>query len=300
MGMTYRPLGRHEVEVSAIGLGGFHLGLPEDPDVAVEMVRTAVDGGITFMDNCWDYHLGESELRMGRALGDGYRERVFLMTKLDSRTADGTLRQFEQSLDRLQTDHIDLLQLHEVIHDDDVERAFGRGGCIEAYLKLRDEGAVRFIGFTGHKDPEFHLRFLRAALDRGIVPDSVQMPVSAFDASYKSFSERVLPVCQEHGIGVIGMKSLGAGEFLGQSDYSAPTLLAWALSHPVATLVTGCETVEQVHQAIDAASDFEPMSAAEKARVVETLRPLAVDGHMERWKTGVEFDGTSGSPEWMA
>lgn len=300
MAMTYRRLGAHDVEVSAIGLGGFHLGMPEDPDVAVDIVRAAVDGGITFMDNCWDYHLGESERRMGRALRDGYRERVFLMTKLDSRSADGTLRQFEESLNRLETDYIDLLQLHEVIRPEDVDRAFAKGGAVETYLKLKDEGVVRFIGFTGHKDPEIHLRMLQAALDRGIVFDSVQMPVSAFDASYRSFTERVLPVCREHDIAVIGMKSLGAGEFLEQSQVSAPELLRWSLSHPIATLVTGCETVEQVQQAIDAASDFKPFSAAEKKRIAEELRPLAMDGRLERWKTTTEFDGTTGSPEWTA
>lgn len=300
MAMTYRRFGDHDVEVSAIGLGGFHLSEFDDADLAVEVVRAAVDGGITFMDNCWDYHLGESERRMGRALRDGYRDRAFLMTKLDSRSADGTLRQFEESLDRLETDHVDLLQLHEVIRDEDVDRAFAVGGCIETYLKLKEEGAVRFIGFTGHKDPAIHLRMLDAAEQRGIRFDAVQMPVNALDATFRSFSEQVIPVCRERGIAVIGMKSLGAGEFLGHSDVSPTDLLRWSLSQPVTTLVTGCESVEQVRQALGAADDFEPLSAAEQARLVDTVRPLAFDGRLERWKTATEFDGTSNSPEWMA
>lgn len=298
--MTYRRFGRTQTHVSAIGIGGYHLGVPEDPDVAVEIVRAAIDGGITFLDNSWDYHGGESERRMGRALRDGYRERAFVMTKLDSRTSDGTLRQFEESMDRLELTQIDLLQLHEVIREDDVDRAFAPGGAIEAYLDLKEQGVVRFIGFTGHKDPAIHVKMLLAALDRGIVFDSVQMPISPFDANYRSFSERVIPICREHDIAIIGMKALGSGRFLESTDVPASELLRWAMSQRVSTVVTGCESVDEVRQAITAASDFEYMTPEERQSIIERVAQIAADGGLEKYKTDTIHDATSDNPHWLA
>lgn len=294
--MTYRRFGRADVEVSAIGLGGFHLGVPKDPEESIAMVRTAIDAGLTFMDNSWDYHAGESERRMGRALQDGYRERAFLMTKLDSRTRDGTMRQLEESLERLQTDYVDLLQLHEVIREGDTADALV---VLDAYLELREQGLCRYIGFTGHKDPAYHRDLIEKALDRGLVFDSVQMPVNAFDASFRSFTEEVLPLCTEHGIAAIGMKPLGAGKLVGRTGLEAVDLLRWALSQPVSVVVTGCESLHDVHQAIGVASGFEPLSQRELKHMSEQAAPLAADGHFEEYKTTTVHDGTDKNPQWM-
>jgi aryl-alcohol dehydrogenase-like predicted oxidoreductase len=298
--MLQRRFGGSNEKVSAIGLGGYHIGKPEDPDVGVEIVRTAIDSGITFLDNSWDYHEGESELRMGRALRDGYRERAFVMTKLDSRTADGTLRQFEESMSRLELTSVDLLQLHEVIREDDVDKAFAPGGAIETYLELKEQGAARFIGFTGHKDPEIHVKMLLAALDRGIVFDAVQMPVSPFDANFRSFSQRVIPICREHDIAVIGMKSLGSGRFVDATSVSAPELLRWSLSQPITTLVTGCETLDDVKQAAEVGTDFVPVSTEEQRSIAEQVAEVAADGRLEEYKTDTTHDATSDNPHWLA
>lgn len=298
--MTYRAFGDTGERVSAIGLGGFHLGIPEDPGVAREIVRRAIHGGVTFMDNCWDYHLGESEVRMGHALRDGYREQVFLMTKLDSHSRDGALRQFEQSLNRLETTWVDLLQIHEVIREDDPQALLRPGGAIETYLELKAQGAARFIGFTGHKDPSIHRSMIEVALAEGIRIDAVQMPVNAFDASFKSFTREVLPLCLEHGIAVIGMKSLGAGRLLGRSSLEAADLLRWSLSQKVSTLVTGCECVRDVDQAIEAAAGFTPLEQVELDRMEALARAAAEIGSPEGYKTGSEFDGTLQNPEWTA
>lgn len=298
--MTYRELGTTGATVSAIGLGGFHLGLPEDPGVAREMVRRAVDGGITFMDNCWDYHLGESEVRMGKGLRDGLREQVFLMTKLDSHSRDGALRQFEQSCDRLETNWIDLLQIHEVIRPEDPATLLRPGGAIETYLELKAQGAVRFIGFTGHKDPSIHRAMIETAEAEGVHFDAVQMPVNAFDANFRSFTNEVLPLCRQYGIGVIGMKPLGAGRLLEAGVLSAPELLRWALSQPVGTVVTGCQSLADVDQAIAVASDFAPLPAEELERMSSVASDSARDGRFEGYKTTHEYDGTLNSPEWTA
>jgi aryl-alcohol dehydrogenase-like predicted oxidoreductase len=298
--IPYREFGRSGERISAIGIGGFHLGIPEDPDVAVEIVRRALDAGVNFLDNSWDYNAGESERRMGRALRGGYRGRAFLMTKLDSRSRDGVLRQFEQSCKRLGTGTIDLLQAHEVIRYGDVEDFLAPGGGLDAFLELREEGAVRFIGFTGHKDPDIHLAMLRAALDRGFTFDAAQMPVNAFDAHYRSFSEFVLPLCAEQGIAAIGMKPLGAGRLVGVGGLSATDLLAWALSQSVSTIVTGCESLADLEQALCAARGFEPLGPDELARISADAIAPASDGSLEPYKTGTEHDSTTFNPDWLA
>lgn len=298
--LTRRRLGRTSEEVSIIGLGGHHIGIPEDPGIGIEIVRRALDAGIDFLDNSWDYHGGESERRMGRALEDGYRDKAFLMTKLDSRTAEGGRRQLAESLERLRVDTIDLVQIHEVIREDDAERSFAAGGVIEALVQARDEGLIRYIGFTGHKDPAIHLRMIYTGLENGFTFDTVQMPINAMDVHYRSFRQLVVPVCEQHDIGVIGMKSLGNGHFP-LKTVTAEEYLRWSLSQPVSVLVTGCESVELVEQAIRVGSDFEPLGKAELVDIESRTREQGADqGRFELFKTSTVFDATAYEPSWLA
>src|SRR5438477_619342 len=204
--MPYRTLGRTGERISALGLGGYHIGVPKDEREGIRIIRTAIDRGLNFMDNCWDYHDGGSETRMGKALRDGYREKVFLMTKIDGRTKKAAAEQLDQSLKRLQTDVIDLLQHHEVLRLDDPDRIFAEGGAHEAMLEAKKAGKIRFIGFTGHKDPLVHLRMLEVAAKHGFRFDTVQVPLNVMDAHFRSFGKHVLPVLVKEGIGVLGMK----------------------------------------------------------------------------------------------
>src|SRR5438067_4555101 len=203
-----RQLGRTGVRVSIVGLGGYHLGLPRDEQESIRIVRRALDHGMNFLDNCWDYNGGKSEERMGKALRDGYREKAFLMTKLDGRTAQSAREQLEQSLKRLRTEMIDLVQIHEVIRDDDPDRSFAKGGCIEALVEARKAGKLRFIGFTGHKDPRIHRKMIETAGKNGFQFDTVQMPLNVLDAHYRSFEKEIMPLALAGGIGVLGMKSM--------------------------------------------------------------------------------------------
>jgi aryl-alcohol dehydrogenase-like predicted oxidoreductase len=227
--MLYRTLGKTNERVSAIGLGGYHLGHPPDAALAVRIVRSAVDRGITFMDNCWDYYLGESEKRMGAALRDGYRQKVFLMTKFDGRTKDSTARQIDESLKRLETDHIDLIQFHENIRLEDPDLFFAAGGPIEALMDAKKAGKIRFIGFTGHKDPFVHVRMLDAAAQHNFHFDACQMPLNLMDAHFRSFEQMVLPRLLESGIGVLGMKSMGDGNLLKSGRVQPMECLHYAL-----------------------------------------------------------------------
>src|SRR6266404_3063007 len=207
--MPLRALGRTGGKVSAIGLGGYHIGKQADEAGSITIIRSAIDRGLTFMDNCWDYNDGASEIRMGKALRDGYRQKVFLMTKVDGRNRQTAAQQLEESLRRLQTDHIDLLQFHEVIRLSDPERIFGPNGAMEAFLDAKQAGKIRYIGFTGHKSPEIHLKMLETAFAQPFTFDAVQMPLNVMDAHYDSFEKRVLPVLLKHQIGVLGMKPMG-------------------------------------------------------------------------------------------
>ncbi|HEX8908316.1 MAG TPA: aldo/keto reductase, partial [Anaeromyxobacteraceae bacterium] len=204
-----RRLGRTGAEISIVGLGGFHVGKQEDARDSLRIIRSAIDGGITFLDNCWDYNGGESEVRMGKALRDGYRARVFLMSKIDGRDRATAARQIDESLRRLQTDHLDLMQLHEVIYPEDPDRAFAKGGAIEALTAARQAGKIRFLGFTGHKSPDIHLAMLQAADRNGFAFDTLQMPLNVLDAHHDSFEKKVLPVAVQKGMGVLGMKPMG-------------------------------------------------------------------------------------------
>jgi predicted aldo/keto reductase-like oxidoreductase len=297
-GIPTRSLGRTGQQVSMIGLGGYHLGNPSEAE-ATNIVRMAVDNGITFMDNCWDYHDGGSEVRMGKALRDGYRQKVFLMTKIDGRDAKTAAQQIDQSLQRLQSDHLDLLQFHEVIRMNDPERIFAAGGGMAAAVKAREAGKVRFIGFTGHKSPQIHKHMLEVADQHGFKFDTVQMPLNVMDAQYESFAHVVLPMLQERNIGVLGMKPIGSGILLKSGKISAVDCLRYALSLPTSVVITGCESVADLQQAIALGRKFQPLSETERAALLSKTAEAARNGQFELYKTSTQFDGTTHNPQWL-
>jgi aryl-alcohol dehydrogenase-like predicted oxidoreductase len=297
--MPVRRLGKTGVNVSIVGLGGFHLGVPRDEKETARLIHAGMDHGVTFLDNCWDYHDGKSEERMGTALADGRRQKVFLMTKLDGRTKKAASDQLEQSLRRLKTDVIDLVQIHEVIRMSDPARVFADGGTIEALLDARKAGKLRFIGFTGHKDPDIHLAMLKAAKDHGFRFDTVQMPLNPMDAHYKSFQKNVLPVLLDDDIGVLGMKPLGSGLLLKSGTVHATECLRYAMSLPTSVVITGCDTMGVLEQALDTALRFEPMSERDKDEIVTRTAAAGADGRFDQFKTSTRFDGTVKNPKWL-
>jgi aryl-alcohol dehydrogenase-like predicted oxidoreductase len=297
--MQYRTLGKTGERVSVIGLGGHHIGRPRDPNEGIRIIRAAIDRGITFMDNSWDYHDGESERRMGWALRDGYRQRVFLMTKFDGRTKQATAQQIDESLRRLQTDHVDLIQFHENIRMEDPDRFFAREGALEAVLAARQAGKVRYIGFTGHKDPVVHLRMLDLAAAHGFSFDACQMPLNVMDAHFRSFGRQVLPRLVEQGIAVLGMKPLGDGNVLRAGTVTAIECLHYALSLPTSVVINGCESMARLDQAIQAVDTFSPLSDSQVAALLARTREQAMTGEYEPFKTTEMFDGTAHTPEWM-
>ncbi|HVH45342.1 MAG TPA: aldo/keto reductase, partial [Labilithrix sp.] len=261
--------------------------------------QTAIDRGLTFMDNCWDYHQGRSEELMGKALADGYRKRAFLMTKIDGRTKRAAADQLEQSLKRLRTDMIDLVQIHEIIRDSDPGRCFAEGGCVEALVEAKRAGKLRFIGFTGHKDPNIHLAMLKAADDHHFTFDTVQLPLNVLDAHYRSFEKMVVPVLVSKGIGVLGMKPLAAGKILETKRVTATECLHYAMSLPTSVVITGCDSMGTLEQAINAALSWRPLQPDETTALLEKTRDLAKDGRLERFKTSTDHDGTTENPEWL-
>ena len=297
--MPKRRLGRTGVEVSAVGLGGFHLGQAKDEATSIRMVHKALDHGLDFMDNCWDYNMGESERRMGKALDGGLRKKAFLMTKLDGRTRTSAQQQLEQSLTRLRTDVIDLVQIHEVIYADDPARVFGPDGAMEAYVAAQKAGKLRFIGFTGHKDPAMHLAMLKAAKDHGFTFDTVQMPLNVMDAHYRSFEKEVLPVLQKDDIGVLGMKAIGSGILLESGAVSARECIEYSLSLPTSVVITGCESEGVLDQALDVAMRFRPLTASSREALLARTAPFAQGGKYEQFKTSTRFDGTTQNPHWL-
>ncbi len=297
--MIYRTLGKTGERVSAIGLGGHHIGRPPDPNEGIRIIRSAVDRGITFMDNSWDYHDGESERRMGSALRDGYRERVFLMTKFDGRTKRATADQIDESLRRLQTDRIDLIQFHENIRMEDPDRFFAPQGSLEAVLAAKRAGKIRYIGFTGHKDPVVHLRMLEVAAAHNFLFDACQMPLNVMDAHFRSFTQQVLPRLLEQGIAVLGMKPLGDGHVMRSGTLSALECLYYALNLPASVIITGCESMQRLDQAIEAVKTFAPMSEAQVAALLARTHDPAATGEYEPFKTTEMFDGTAHTPAWM-
>lgn len=297
--MLYRTLGKTQERVSAIGLGGFHIGHPKDEQDGIRLVRSAVDRGITFMDNSWDYNEGDSEIRMGKALKDGYREKVFLMTKIDGRTKKSAAQQINESLERLQTDRVDLLQFHEVLRLEDPDRIFAEEGAIAAFLEAKQAGKTRYIGFTGHKDPLVHLRMLEIAKQHNFSFDTVQMPLNVMDAHFRSFEHQVLPKLVEQEIGVIGMKTMGDGNILKSKTVEPIECLHYALNLPTSVVVTGIERMEILDQAIKAAETFKPMSDEEVADLLARTAEAAATGRYEPFKTGVKFDQTALNPDWL-
>jgi aryl-alcohol dehydrogenase-like predicted oxidoreductase len=296
-----RRLGRTEEQVSIVGMGGFHIGHPYTPDNdAIKLIHAAIDRGITFMDNSWDYNAGMSELRMGRALSVyGYRERVFLMTKIDGRTKDSFNAQLEESLNRLLTDQIDLVQFHENIRPDDADRIFAAGGALEAAIAARDAGKVRFIGFTGHKDPAYHLHMIELADRNGFAFDTVQMPINVFDAHYKSFAAGVIPVAQAHDLGILAMKTFGDANLLETGLVDPIDMLHYGMTLPTSVVITGIDKPEILDQAIAAATSFAPLSEERIAAILAKTAAAARDGKLERYKTSHFFDSTFQNPSWL-
>lgn len=297
--MQYRTLGHTGEKVSLVGLGGYHIGMQKDAAESIRIIRTALDQGMNFLDNCWDYNDGESEIRMGKALQNGYRQKAFLMTKIDGRDKKTAAQQIEESLKRLQTDHIDLLQFHEVIRMSDPEKIFGAGGGMEAALAAKEAGKIRYIGFTGHKNPEVHLKMLHAAFARKFTFDAVQMPLNVMDAHFESFEKKVLPVLVEHKIGVLGMKSMGDTNILASKTVTPVECLHYAMNLPTSVVITGCDSVQILQQALDAARSFRPMNQQEVAAVLAKTAKAAQNGRYEPYKTTHDFDGTYQNPEWL-
>jgi len=295
-----RTLGRTGERVSAIGLGGWHIGRPELPEAeGIRIIRAAVDAGINFLDNSWDYNDGQSEIRMGKALRDGYRERVFLMTKIDGQTRKAAAEQIEECLHRLQTDVIDLLQFHEIIRMEDPERIFAPGGALEAAVEAKEAGRIRYIGFTGHKSPTIHLRMLETAASHGFRFDTVQMPLNVMDAHFDSFEKRVLPVLVRESIGVLGMKPLGDRQVIESKTVTPIEGLHYALNLPTSVVITGCDSMEILEQAIRAAKTFRRLSPDDVHTLLEKTASAAQHGRFERYKTTHDFDSTVAYPQWL-
>ncbi len=294
-----RALGRTGEKISMVGLGGYHIGSQKDEQESIRIIRTALDNGINFLDNCWDYNGGNSEVRMGKALRDGYRQRAFVMTKIDGRTKKAAAQQLEESLRRLQTDHIDLLQFHEIIRMEDPERVFAAGGGMEAVVEAQKAGKVRYIGFTGHKSPDIHLKMLETADAHGFHFDAVQMPLNVMDAHYNSFEKKVLPVLLQKGIGVLGMKPMGAGIILSSKTVEPIECLHYAMSLPTSVVITGCDSVALVEQALNAARTFRPLSQTQVAALLAKTKEAARNGEFEGYKTTTNFDGTAHNPQWL-
>ena len=287
-----RRFGRHAEEVSALALGGYHIGSVKTEREAARIVHEAIDAGLTFMDNAWDYHDGGSETRMGKAL-KGRRDRAFVMTKVCTHGRDArlALRQLEQSLKRLQTDYLDLWQIHECVYEDEPERHFARGGVVEALEKAKADGKVRYVGFTGHKNPDLLLRMLA----HGFPFDSCQLPLNGFDATFRSFERQVLPELISRGIAPIGMKSLGGdGNAVKKREVDVESALRYAMSLPVATTVSGIDSMRILRQNLRIARAFRPMSERQMDAHRKKLARAAADGRFELYKTTAIFDGDEG------
>jgi aryl-alcohol dehydrogenase-like predicted oxidoreductase len=297
--MIYRELGRTGERVSAIGIGGYHLGKQQDPDESIRLLRTAIDRGITFMDNCWDYNGGISEVRMGQALRDGYRQKVFLMTKIDGRDKNTAARQIEQSLGRLQTDVIDLLQFHEVIRLDDPDVIFAPGGAIEAVQEARQAGKLRYIGFTGHKDPSVHLRMFETADKHAFHFDTVQMPINVMDAHFRSFLNGVAPVAQQHGTAILAMKTFGDPYILHSKTVTPIEALHFGLNSPASVVITGIDSPEILDQAFQAVESFRPLDQQQVTAILAKTKGAAMTGNFELFKTSSHYDGTIKNPSWL-
>jgi aryl-alcohol dehydrogenase-like predicted oxidoreductase len=297
--MIYRELGTTGERVSAIGMGGYHLGKQKDSAESISLLHSGIDRGITFLDNCWDYNDGISEVRMGQALRNGYRQKVFLMTKMDGRTADEYNKQLEQSLGRLQTDMIDLVQFHEIIRMEDPDRIFAPGGAIEAAVAARNAGKIRYIGFTGHKDPVVHLRMLETAQKHSFHFDTVQMPINVMDAHFRSFAKEVMPVALKQGIGILAMKTFGDPYILKSNTVQPIEALHYSLTQPVSVVITGIDNTQTLDQAFEAARTFKPLDQAQISSLLARTATAASEGKFELFKTTNHYDGTAQNPKWL-
>ena len=298
--MQYRTLGRTGERVSAIGLGGWHIGLPTvSEDLGIRIIRTALDRGINFMDNSWDYNSGLSELRMGKALRDGYRDKAFLMTKIDGRSKKEAASQIEQSLLRMQVDCIDLVQHHEILRFEDPHRIFDEEGAQVAMLEAQKAGKLRYIGFTGHKDPHIHLHMLDVAADNGFHFDTAQMPLNVMDWHYRSFAKQVVPRLVEEGIGVLGMKSMANGILLKSNTATPIECLHYALSLPTSVVIAGMDSLEILDQAFEAIRTLPDFDEAARAAVLAKTKTAAAKGEFEPFKTSSIFDGTAINVDWL-
>ncbi|MEY2540481.1 MAG: hypothetical protein QOI22_83 [Verrucomicrobiota bacterium] len=298
--MIYRTLGSTSETVSAIGVGGWHLGLKTvDEQLSIRIVRGAIDRGINFLDNCWDYNEGASEIRMGKALRDGYRDKAFLMTKIDGRSKTEATKQLDESLSRFDVDYLDLVQHHEIIRYEDPHRIFDDDGANAALLAARQAGKIRYIGFTGHKDPHVHLYMLEVAAKFGFKFDAVQMPLNVMDAHYRSFAKLVLPELVKQKIGVLGMKSMAQGIILKSKTVTAIECLHYALNLPTDVVITGIDSMERLDQALEAVRTFQPLNDQETALLLAKTARVAATGEFEPFKTTSIFDGTAQNPDWL-
>lgn len=297
--MTYRTLGRTGERVSAIGLGGHHIGRLREEQDSIKLIRSAIDRGINFMDNSWDYHNGRSHRWMGAALKDGYRDKVFLMTKIDGRTKGAAMMQIDDSLKALQTDRIDLMQHHEIIRMEDPDRIFAPGGAMEAVVEAQKAGKIRYIGFTGHKDPLVHLRMLELATQNNFRFDTVQMPLNVMDAHFRSFEQQVLPMLVKNQIGVLGMKSMGDSYVLRSNTVTPIECLHYAMNLPTSVVITGIDTMQLLDQAFEAVRTFKPMDQAQVAAMMNRTRAAAAKGQYELYKTSSQFDSTAMNPSFL-
>ncbi|MEA2602514.1 MAG: hypothetical protein QOF89_3506 [Acidobacteriota bacterium] len=297
--IPHRTLGRTGEKVSLVGLGGSHIGKQSDEQESLRIIRTALDQGMNFLDNSWDYNDGQSEIRMGKALRDGYRQKAFLMTKIDGRTKKSAAQQLDESLKRLQVDHVDLLQFHEIIRLEDPDRIFAPGGALEAVLEAKNAGKLRYIGFTGHKSPDIHRKMLDTAKAHQFHFDTVQMPLNVMDAHYESFEKKVLPVALEQHLGVLGMKPMGDHIILDSKAVSPVECLHYAMSLPVSVVITGCDSLPILEQALKAARTFQPLSGPQVSALLERTAPAAREGKYELYKTSQKFDSTAQNPQWL-
>lgn len=302
--MFYRPLGTTGEEVSIVGMGGFHIGKPDTDAEGIKLMHSGIDRGINFMDNSWDYNNGNSEVRMGKALSEGgYRKKVFLMTKIDGRNRSSFNSQLEQSLTRLQTDHVDLIQFHEILRMEDPDRIFAKDGALEAAIAAKQAGKVRFIGFTGHKDPLVHRRMLEVADDHGFHFDTVQMPINVMDAHFRSFTQTVVPLLVQKQIGILGMKTFGDHFILDRvlaEKLSTPIeMLHYSMTMPVSVVITGIDRMEILEQALEAARTYQPLSGTQISSLLAKTKVAAMEGSTELFKTTPHFDSTAMHPEYL-
>jgi aryl-alcohol dehydrogenase-like predicted oxidoreductase len=298
--MPRRQLGRTGESVSCIGMGGYHIALPRvDEALGIRLIRSALDRGITFLDNCWDYNEGNSEIRMGKALADGYRDRAFLMTKIDGRTKKAAALQIDESLARLRTDRIDLMQFHEIVRFDDPDRIFAEEGAIHAALEAKEAGKIRYIGFTGHKDPHIHLRMLEVAEENNFHFDTAQMPINVMDAHFRSFTQHVVPEMVRRGVGVLAMKTMGDGFILRSKTVTAIECLHFALHQPTSVVITGIDSMEVLDQAFEAARSFKPFTSPQLDELLAKTKDAAARGKYKPFKTSSLFDATAQNYEWL-